>query len=123
MCSQDIVERGACGFDAKPELLKDEFGLPLDRRIDDLAGLRIERRKSGNVNCISVTGDGGDRHICPLQVGGERLDADDLSFHDWLLVLNPWHRNRHIRPKRMLDACSIDDGIDDCFGLDRSNDR
>src|SRR5262249_6840926 len=43
------------------------------------------RRQPCDVNCVAAAGDDGGRRLPSLQPGGQRLDADDLSFHGGFL--------------------------------------
>lgn len=51
---QHLIHRRARGLDAKFQLIEDEFGLALDRRVHDLAGFGIEGRKARDISGISI---------------------------------------------------------------------
>src|SRR5882757_2453633 len=78
-----VVERGAGGLQTALHLLENELGLALDRHPQDFAGFRIERRQSGDEDHVA-----GARHRRPwrcaplLEMRGDRLDAEHLSFHE-----------------------------------------
>ena len=64
----DVVERGAGGLQALPELLHHELALPLDRgACGDLAGRGIERRQAGDEDHVAGARHRGRRRLPALQ--------------------------------------------------------
>src|SRR4029079_9012671 len=65
---QNLVQGRASRLQTKLHLFNDDLGLPLDRRVDDLAGRWIERRKSGDVDRVSVARNRRCRSLPALQI-------------------------------------------------------
>jgi hypothetical protein len=78
----DVVQRCAGGFQTAFHLFENKFGLALDRRRNDLAGVRIERRQARDKDHVAGAGHRRcDQCSPPLKVGGDRFDAQHFSFH------------------------------------------
>src|ERR1700730_1671094 len=78
---QDSLEGRPRGFKTQLHLFENELGLALDRRVDHLTGHGVEWGEARNIDRIAMPRHRRSRRLPFFQIRGERLHANDLSFH------------------------------------------